>query len=231
MQRGRRRRSSATWTASGTPRRTRSAPTANDLAQFVAHAARGSSAASPRPQDVDHLLIRGFLAQLHRAGPARRPRPRASSPACAPSSATCAARACSTRTPRGRSCRRASSGGSPPTCEEARGRRRSSTCRATGSPPCARRAILELLYATGIRCAELVGLDLGEVDLEARMVRVLGKGRKERIVPFGSRARDAVRACLPVRTRMRPRHRRPVRERKRGSIDRSERTASWSLDG
>jgi site-specific recombinase XerD len=67
------------------------------------------------------------------------------------------------------------------------------------------RAILELLYATGIRCAELVGLDLGEVDLEARMVRVLGKGRKERIVPFGSRALEALRAYLPARTRLPPR--------------------------
>ena len=66
------------------------------------------------------------------------------------------------------------------------------------------RAILELLYATGIRCAELVGLDVGEVDLEARMVRVLGKGRKERIVLFGTRAREALRAWLTVRTELRP---------------------------
>jgi len=66
------------------------------------------------------------------------------------------------------------------------------------------RAILELLYATGIRCAELVGLDVGEVDLEARMVRVLGKGNKERIVPFGTRARTALRAWLAARAGLRP---------------------------
>ena len=66
------------------------------------------------------------------------------------------------------------------------------------------RAILELLYGTGIRCAELVGLDLAEVDLEARMIRVLGKGRKERVVPFGTRAREALRRWLPARLRMRP---------------------------
>jgi integrase/recombinase XerC len=66
------------------------------------------------------------------------------------------------------------------------------------------RAFLELLYATGIRCAELVGLDLAEVDLEGRMVRVLGKGRKERIVPFGARAAAAIRAYLPVRATARP---------------------------
>jgi integrase/recombinase XerC len=46
------------------------------------------------------------------------------------------------------------------------------------------RAILELFYASGIRLSELVALDLEDVDLSGRMVRVLGKGRKERIVPF-----------------------------------------------
>jgi integrase/recombinase XerC len=58
------------------------------------------------------------------------------------------------------------------------------------------RAILELLYGTGIRCAELVALDLREVDLNGRLVRVLGKGRKERLVPFGTAARDAIQAYL-----------------------------------
>jgi integrase/recombinase XerC len=66
-------------------------------------------------------------------------------------------------------------------------------------------AILELLYASGIRCAELVGLDVGEVDLPARLIRVLGKGRKERVVPFGNAARDAIQAYLPARARANPR--------------------------
>jgi integrase/recombinase XerC len=64
---------------------------------------------------------------------------------------------------------------------------------------------LELLYGTGIRCAELVALDLAEVDLEARLIRVLGKGRKERIVPFGTIALRALRAYLQARLRTRPR--------------------------
>lgn len=67
------------------------------------------------------------------------------------------------------------------------------------------RAVLELLYATGIRCAELVGLDLPEVDLESRLIRVLGKGRKERVVPFGQAAGRAVRAWIAVRDALGPR--------------------------
>jgi len=54
------------------------------------------------------------------------------------------------------------------------------------------RAILELLYATGIRVGELCGLRLGDVDLAADTVRVLGKGAKQRVVPFGEPARAAL---------------------------------------
>lgn len=64
------------------------------------------------------------------------------------------------------------------------------------------RAALELLYGTGIRVAELVGLDVDDVDLERRTVRVLGKGAKERVVPFGVPAERAVRDYL---ARARPR--------------------------
>jgi integrase/recombinase XerC len=58
------------------------------------------------------------------------------------------------------------------------------------------RAILELLYGSGLRVSELVGLDVDDVDLEARLVRVLGKRSKERIVPFGRSAAAAVRRWL-----------------------------------
>ncbi len=61
------------------------------------------------------------------------------------------------------------------------------------------RAILELLYASGLRVSELVGLDLSDIDRAGQMLRVLGKGRKERIVPFGSSAQTALEAYWPVR--------------------------------
>ena len=61
------------------------------------------------------------------------------------------------------------------------------------------RAILELLYASGLRVSELTGLDMGDVDVREQTVRVLGKGRKERIVPFGSKALAALEAYWPAR--------------------------------
>ncbi len=60
-------------------------------------------------------------------------------------------------------------------------------------------AMLELFYATGMRLAELSGLDLDRLDLLGDQVKVLGKGRKERIVPLGSKASRALRRYLPVR--------------------------------
>lgn len=172
-----------------------------DLEQFTAHLAEELHR-EPRPRDVDHLLIRSFLARLHRKGLKK---------------SSAARKLAGLRTFFRYLCRE--------------GALETNPARALVSPRTEKRipvhleegeiavlldfpaehdkdlrsrAILELLYATGIRCAELVGLDLSEVDLSARMVRVLGKGRKERVVPFGARACEALLAYLPARGRARP---------------------------
>jgi integrase/recombinase XerC len=61
------------------------------------------------------------------------------------------------------------------------------------------RAILELFYASGLRLSELVGLDMESIDVSRKMVRVLGKGRKERLVPFNTATADAMKAWLQDR--------------------------------
>lgn len=74
------------------------------------------------------------------------------------------------------------------------------TAPAVGDPLGRRdRAILELFYASGVRLSELVGLDVEDVNLSARMVRVLGKGGKQRLIPFNGSTASAIRACLKDR--------------------------------
>jgi integrase/recombinase XerC len=60
-------------------------------------------------------------------------------------------------------------------------------------------AWLEMLYGSGLRISELVGMNIDDVELRARLVKVRGKGAKERIVPFGSKAEAALRAWLEIR--------------------------------
>lgn len=57
--------------------------------------------------------------------------------------------------------------------------------------------ILELFYATGVRIGELVALDIGSLDMQGDIIRVKGKGRKERLVPFGRKAKEALCRYLP----------------------------------
>ena len=79
------------------------------------------------------------------------------------------------------------------------------TIPAEGVGPLRDRAVLELLYAAGLRVGELVGLDIQHVDLTAGFVRVLGKGNKTRMVPFGSKATNAVKAWLEASSGLRAR--------------------------
>jgi integrase/recombinase XerC len=85
------------------------------------------------------------------------------------------------------------------------------------------RAILELFYASGLRLSELESLDLDSVDLSGRMLRVMGKGRKERMLPFNQAAERAIRAWLRDRADVERRaqnaeHRsHPAQDGKRGS--------------
>jgi integrase/recombinase XerC len=175
---------------------------ARDLAQFIEHLG-DELGHEARPRDVDHLLIRSFLARLHRQGLKK---------------VSAARKLASLRTffrylnregvleqdparallsPRLE--RRI-----PQPLEEVEV---ASLVEVPGDGRAAfrARAILELLYATGLRCAELVSLDVGALDLEGRTLRVIGKGRKERIVLFGGLAREALRAYLDTRAGWRPR--------------------------
>lgn len=171
-----------------------------DLGGLVRHLASelGVPERDLRPQQIDLLALRGFLAHLHREGIARSSMARklaairtflrylvregvlSSNPA----------RALQTpRVPK-RIPERLSEEDvlrflAQPDAENPLGRRD--------------RAIAELLYATGLRVSELTGLDRKDVDRDSRLVRVLGKGRKERIVPFGDMAEETLGAYLEDR--------------------------------
>jgi integrase/recombinase XerC len=174
---------------------------AQDLAQFLEHLAE-ELGHEGRPREVDHLLIRSFLARLHKNGLKK---------------ASAARKLASLRTffrfltREGLLDRNPASAMLSPRLE----RRIPSPLNEAevltlldapgdGASALRARAILELLYATGLRCAELVSLDVDALDLDGRTLRVVGKGRKERIVLFGRPARTALEAYLEARLTLRP---------------------------
>ena len=174
---------------------------ANDLKQLADHVS-DELGREGEPRDVDHLMVRSFLARLHRGGVKK---------------VSASRKLASVRTFFRYLCREGVLERNPArVILSPRLERRipshldendvAALLEWPAEDDAARRAqaLLEMLYATGVRCAELVGMDVSDVDLDDRAVRVLGKGRKERIVPFGTRARDAVRAYLPARAQAKP---------------------------
>ena len=171
-----------------------------DVRQYLETVARlrGRPVEQLVPGDLDLTSVRAFLADLHKQGQAR----------------ASAARKLSALRAFGRYLRREQLVESEPAALAAAPRREQrmpahlSVDEMTRllempdrSTPLGRRdrAILELFYASGLRLSELVGLDLEDLNLSARMVRVMGKGRKERLVPFNTAARDAIAAWLKDR--------------------------------
>jgi integrase/recombinase XerC len=165
----------------------------SDLSQFIAFASEQTGTRDAlQPKHLDLALIRGFLGELYRQGQAR---------------ASVARKVSALRT-FVRYLRREGWIDSDPAALAVAPKREhkvpahlsvdemSQLLEAPDvSTPLGRRdrAILELFYASGIRLSELVALDLEDVDLPGRMVRVMGKGRKERIVPFNTTAEKSLR--------------------------------------
>ena len=171
----------------------------SDLSQFLSHVARasGKKRVELQPSHLDRAAIRGFLGALHENGQSR---------------ATAARKLAAARTFLRYLRREGLIEGDPGLLVRTPKREvrmpahlsESEMADLIAAPPDAplgRRdhAILELFYASGLRLSELVGLDLDDVNLSARMVRVLGKGGKPRLVPFNSSARSAILAYLKDR--------------------------------
>jgi integrase/recombinase XerC len=170
----------------------------HDLVTFHGFLARdflGKEPEAVRPEDVDALAVRSFLAWLTRSGLGKRSQGRALSAVRSLFRFACregtleANPAQAVKTPKApKTLPRHLRPGEVERLIEA----------PAGEGPLVLRdrAILELLYAAGLRVSELVGLDWPDVDLSARMVRVMGKGSKERMVPFGRPAAEALRNWL-----------------------------------
>jgi integrase/recombinase XerC len=169
----------------------------SDLTQFVQFLAGQLNRRRDEigPQDIDRVQIRAFLTELHKRGNSR----------------SSAARKLAAIRAFGRFLRREGLVDGDPAALVGTPKREERLPAHLGEAEVSRllelpdtaqplgrrdRAILELFYASGLRLSELVGLDVDDVNLSSRVVRVLGKGRKERIVPFNRSAENALRAWL-----------------------------------
>lgn len=165
--------------------------------EFLARDFLGKEPEEVRPQDADGLAVRSFLAALTRRGLSKRSQGRALSAVRSLFRFACregileANPAQGVRTPKVPKTL-------PRHLRPGEVERLIEAPEGEGPLVLRDRAILELLYAAGLRVSELVGLDWPDVDLSARMVRVMGKGSKERMVPFGRPAAETLRAWLGV---------------------------------
>lgn len=174
----------------------------SDVVQFLSHAAAaaGTSAADLDPGQLDRAAIRSFLADLYAQGLSR---------------ASSARKLAAVRTFLRYLRREGLIEGDPGALVVTPKREvripahlsEDEVTRLVAAPDDSSlgrrdRAILELFYASGLRLSELVGLDLEDVNLSGKMVRVLGKGGKQRIVPFNTSTASALRAYLGERARL-----------------------------
>lgn len=161
---------------------------ANDLANFVSFAGQRNVAG---PTEIDHILLRAYLAALSSSGLKR---------------TSIGRRISALRSFLRYLHRDGVISGNP--AEGFRGLKREKnlphcldmsqaadlvTAPSDSDPACLRdRAILELLYSTGLRVSELTGIDFADIDIDGEMVLAKGKGRKERLVPMGAQAAAAI---------------------------------------
>jgi len=189
----------------------------SDLSQFIAYAASaaGLKRSELEPERIDRAAVHGFMAEIHRTGQSR---------------ATAARKLAAVRTFL-KYLRREEIIASDPGSLVATPKRdvrmpahlsedemSRLIAAADDSTPLGRRdrAILELFYASGLRLSELTGLDVEDVNLSAKMVRVLGKGGKQRIVPFNGATSDALRTYLKDRAGILGREQQEAREEQKG---------------
>ena len=170
----------------------------SDLRRFLAFAGTQSPEQNPTPKGVDALLVRSYVAHLGREGVGRRSQGRALSAIrslfryALREGIVDASPALGVPTPKApHRLPRHLRPGEIENLLEAPGRRDNALGRRDG-------ALLELLYASGLRVGELVSLDWQDVDIAGRTLRVVGKGGKERMVPFGTKAQQALEKWLKL---------------------------------